>query len=75
MWGDTENKSFVVNLKHYVSDKDSRIVIGRIRQVTRPIGNHINWVTNLKIRNVGLSFAKLEIDLTVYLKCLWNENF
>ena len=35
----------------------------------------LTWVTNLKIRNVGLSFAKLEMDLTVYLKVPMKRKF
>ena len=51
-----------------VSDRDSRTVIGRTRQVIRPIWSRIDWFTGPKIRIVGLSFAELEMDKTVHLE-------
>ena len=51
-----------------VSDRDSRIVIGRIHHVTSPIWSRIDWLAGPKIRIVGLSFAKLEMDKTVNLE-------
>ena len=51
-----------------VLDQDSPTVIGRTRHVTSPIWSRIDWLTGPKIRIVGLSFAELEIDKTVYLE-------
>ena len=51
-----------------VSDRDPRTVIGRTRHVTSPIWSRIDWLTCLKIRIVGLSFAELELDKTVHLE-------
>ena len=50
------------------SDQDSRTVIGRIRYVTSLIWSRIDWLASPKIRIVGLSFADLEMDKTVYLE-------
>ena len=44
------------------------MVIGRTRHVTNPIWSRIDWLTGPKIRIVGLSFAKLEMDKTVHLE-------
>ena len=52
----------------WVSDQDSRTVIGRIRHVTSPIWSRIDWLAGPKIRIVGLSFAELEMDKTVNLE-------
>ena len=61
-----------------VSDQHSRTVIGRIRHVTTPIWSRIDWLTGSKIRILGLSFAELEVDKTVYLEfvcsCLGAVN-
>ena len=43
-------------------------MIGRTRHVTSEIWIRINWLTGPKIRIVGLSFAELEMDKTVYLE-------
>ena len=43
-------------------------VIGRTRHGTSPIWSHIDWLAGPKIRIVGLSFAELEMEKTVYLK-------
>ena len=51
-----------------VSDRDSRTVIDRTRHVTSPICSRIDWLSGLKIRIVGLSFAELEMDKTVHLE-------
>ena len=51
-----------------VSDRDSRTVIGRTHHVTSPIWSRIDWLTDPKIRIVGLSFAELEIDKTFHLQ-------
>ena len=51
-----------------VSDRDSRTVIGRIRQVTSPIWSSIDWLDGPKIRIVGLNFAEVEMDKTVHLE-------
>ena len=42
-------------------------MIGRTCHVTSPIWNSTDWLTGLKIRIVGLSFAELEMDKTVHL--------
>ena len=51
-----------------VSDQDSRTVIDRTRHMTSPIWSRIDWLTGPKICTVGLSFAELEMDKTVYLE-------
>ena len=43
-------------------------MIGRTCHVTSSIWNRIEWLTGPKIRIVGLSFAKLEMDKTVHLE-------
>ena len=43
-------------------------MIGRTRHVTGPIWSRIDWLTGLKIRIVGLSFAEVEMDKTVHLE-------
>ena len=45
----------------WVSDQDSRTVIGRSRHVTSPICNHIDWLSGPKIHIIGLSFAEVEM--------------
>ena len=43
-------------------------MIGRTCHVTSPTGSSIDWLADLKIRIVGLSFSELEMDKTVHLK-------
>ena len=52
----------------WVSDRDSRTMIGRTRHVTSPIWSGIDWLTGPKICIVGLSFAEVETDKTVHLE-------
>ena len=52
----------------WVSDRESRTVIGRTRHVTSPIWSHIDWLNGPKIRIVGLCFAELEMDKTAHLE-------
>ena len=44
----------------WVSDRNSRTVIGRTRPVTSPIWRRIDWLTDPKIRIVDLSFAEVK---------------
>ena len=52
----------------WVSDRDSRTMIGRTLYVTSPIWGRIDWFTSPKISIVGISFAELEMDKTVHLE-------
>ena len=58
----------IANKQIWVSDRDSRAVIGGTRHVTSPIWSHTDWLADPKICIVGLSFAELKMDRTVHLK-------